>query len=228
MFRRAGFTLIELLIVVTIIAILSGAAIPYVQDYVEDARIAKAKDDIGAIKNALALYETKRSELYASPTAQLLVIRGYLTSVSPDPWGAAYVVVPASGTIFSAGPDGNPGGGDDVIAVYQPPMAVTAAYWLDISGDGSAGVGDTVQVKYTRQALNAPAAATDCLINGGSAGITMVGGAFVDSPNNRVASYGISAGTITPGKTTYTSKPAVVDGNNSACASDGIKILAKY
>ncbi|MBI3037584.1 prepilin-type N-terminal cleavage/methylation domain-containing protein, partial [bacterium] len=31
---RKGFTLIELLIVVTIIAILAGAAIPYVQDYI--------------------------------------------------------------------------------------------------------------------------------------------------------------------------------------------------
>jgi len=42
MLMKKGFTLIELLIVITILAILAGAAVPYVQDYVEDARIAAA------------------------------------------------------------------------------------------------------------------------------------------------------------------------------------------
>jgi len=50
--KKSGFTLIELLIVVTIMSVLAGAAIPYVQDYLDDARFAKVKTDLDEIKNA--------------------------------------------------------------------------------------------------------------------------------------------------------------------------------
>ena len=58
-FSRTGFTLLELLVVVTIIVILTGVALPYVQQYVEDARYARAKADLDEVKSALALYETR-------------------------------------------------------------------------------------------------------------------------------------------------------------------------
>ena len=61
---KKGFTLIELLIVITIMAILAGAAVPYVQDYVEDARIAKAREDLGELRNAIMRYEVERGKLF--------------------------------------------------------------------------------------------------------------------------------------------------------------------
>ncbi|HNV71560.1 MAG TPA: prepilin-type N-terminal cleavage/methylation domain-containing protein, partial [Candidatus Ozemobacteraceae bacterium] len=68
MLGRKGVTLIELLIVVTILSILAGAAIPYVQDYVEDSRIGRARADIDEIRNALARYEVERGQAYTINT----------------------------------------------------------------------------------------------------------------------------------------------------------------
>jgi prepilin-type N-terminal cleavage/methylation domain-containing protein len=65
MLMKKGFTLIELLIVITIMAILAGAAVPYVQDYVEDARIAKCREDLGELRNAIMRYEVERNKLFA-------------------------------------------------------------------------------------------------------------------------------------------------------------------
>ena len=49
--RKKGFTLIELLIVIMIIAILTGVAMPYVQNYLDDARLSTAKSDLNEIRN---------------------------------------------------------------------------------------------------------------------------------------------------------------------------------
>ncbi|HNW35800.1 MAG TPA: prepilin-type N-terminal cleavage/methylation domain-containing protein, partial [Candidatus Ozemobacteraceae bacterium] len=56
---KTGFTLIELLVVIAIIAILAGAALPYVQAYVEESRISKAKGDLEEVGKALAIYESR-------------------------------------------------------------------------------------------------------------------------------------------------------------------------
>jgi prepilin-type N-terminal cleavage/methylation domain-containing protein len=61
---RKGFTLIELLIVITIIAILAGAAVPYVQDYIEDARLSKARADLGELRNAIIRWETENGRSF--------------------------------------------------------------------------------------------------------------------------------------------------------------------
>lgn len=159
MFRK-GFTLIELLIVITIIAILAGAAVPYVQDYVEDARYAKAKSDLDEIRNALVRYETDRGTTYAPGQSAGNIgelVGPYLSAALVDPWGGAYVVNSNGSTASSNGPDGVTGGGDDVSVDFRPPLALSKAYWEDTNQDGrvsggAAGSGDCLILKFTRPA----------------------------------------------------------------------------
>lgn len=164
---KKGFTLLELLVVVTIIVILTGIALPYVSHYADDARYARAKADLEDIKAALALYETKRGEAYfsgdpaiAGPTeggatsTQKLVDRGYLTKVPADPWGGTYAIYGASGTVMCKGPDGQKCTADDIILPFQPPMSCLSAYWQDGNQDGQVTApgltGDTLILTFTR------------------------------------------------------------------------------
>lgn len=48
-----GFTLVELIVVIVVLAILSGVAIPKYFDYAEKARVSKAKAVRGALKTAV-------------------------------------------------------------------------------------------------------------------------------------------------------------------------------
>lgn len=148
MIRRQGFTLIELLIVVTIIAILAGAAVPYVQDYVEQARVGRAKADLDEIKRAVMLYEVQYGPYTSNTIASL--VGPFLTKNTPDPWSNPYVVNSASSTVLSWGPDGKANSGEEVSVEYRPRMAVTRAYWVDIDGDGLPSTDDQIQIKVCR------------------------------------------------------------------------------
>jgi len=153
---RQGFTLIELLIVVTIIAILAGAAIPYVQDYVDESRRARVKNDLDEIRNALALYEVRRGIDYDQNSIASL-IGPFLSKALNDPWGAPYVVCPASSTAYSVGPDGKDETGDEIGVDFRPRMAITRFYWLDKNKDGLVTPGtDKVEAFLTRLASGTP------------------------------------------------------------------------
>lgn len=133
--RNSGFSLVELLVAVTIMLILAGTVGVRVWQWVPKARIARATNDIEALKSALAMY---RADNFAVPTQrqglEALVSRptlppvprnwregGYLDSaaIPTDPWGAPYAYfVPgpdgAAFEIISYGADGMPGGeGED-------------------------------------------------------------------------------------------------------------------
>lgn len=162
---RKGFTLIELLIVITIIAILAGAAIPYVQDYVEDARIARAKADMDEIRTALMRFELDRGIPYsASSTADL--VGPYLDKAPIDPWGVPYRISATSSIVLSYGPNrdsdyndlavaaGAAGtSGDDIARDFRAPLALSKAYWIDVDKSGSVTVNDKIKVRFTRPAL---------------------------------------------------------------------------
>jgi general secretion pathway protein G len=150
---RKGFTLIELLIVITIIAILAGAAIPYVQDYVEDARIAKARSDLDEIKNALVRYELDTGTTYTAANIANLV-GPYLQKALIDPWGAPYVVSDTDNVTYSLGPDGTAATGDEITVEFRPPLALSKCYYEDTTKDGLVNDGDTLILKFTRPVIS--------------------------------------------------------------------------
>jgi len=51
--REAGFTLIEVVVVVAVIAILAAVLTPYITKYIDDSRIAKARNEVQVIGGAL-------------------------------------------------------------------------------------------------------------------------------------------------------------------------------
>lgn len=56
--NKKGFTLMEMVVVVAIIAVFVGAAVMYLGKNTEDAKIARAKEDIKIITSAAIFYTT--------------------------------------------------------------------------------------------------------------------------------------------------------------------------
>ena len=130
---RGGFTLIELLLVLVILAVLAAVVVPKFTGRSEQARVAAAKTDIAAIELQLDAFEidagrypTTEEGLAAliNPPQSVRAWNGpYLKKGMPsDPWGNPYVYrfpgqfSTGSPDVYSYGPDGNDGGGDDVIS----------------------------------------------------------------------------------------------------------------
>ena len=127
--RRAhGFTLIEIMVVVIIIGLLAAVIVPTVLSRVDDAKVAKAKQDIQSLEAALAMYYVDNSKYPTSeqglralvqqptdPTIKHWKPGGYLDRLSKDPWGYDYQYV-YPGThgkqydLYTLGADGQPGG----------------------------------------------------------------------------------------------------------------------
>ncbi|MGD8484475.1 MAG: type II secretion system major pseudopilin GspG [Thioalkalispiraceae bacterium] len=127
---QKGFTLIEIMVVVVILAILASVVVPKIMDRPDEARIAKAKQDIRALESALGLYkldnffypttdqglEALATEPSGSPEAKNYKKGGYVKGVPKDPWGNEYQYlspgVHGEIDIFSLGPDMAPSDDD--------------------------------------------------------------------------------------------------------------------
>ena len=219
-----GFTLIELLIVITIIAILAGAAIPYVNDYVDDARYARAKEDLTEIRNALVRFETDRNTSY--PTNNIGELVGpYLQKVLVDPWGGSYVVDDAASQVRSNGPDGAPTTGDEVSESFRPPLALSKVYWEDSDLSGTVNDGDAVILKFTRPTNGyGPFVLTDLTFSAGAP--TALGATTWNaSTNNRevkVVMTTVGAPPFVPGLDTV-----LISGTGQANIQDGGTVNCK-
>lgn len=126
-----GFTLIELLIVVTILGILVAMVVPRLAGRTEQARRARAQADVEAnISVALDLFELDTGKyptseqglaaLRAQPTGEQDWRGPYLKRDPQDPWGHPYRYAypgarnPQDYDLYSVGPDGAEGTGDDI------------------------------------------------------------------------------------------------------------------
>lgn len=92
--RRSGFTLIEIILVVVIIGILAGIAIPKLGGKSEKAMIAQAQANITALSMAIQEYEIMNGDYPASLDALLDESKGgpYMEKkvIPTDPWGNPY------------------------------------------------------------------------------------------------------------------------------------------
>ncbi len=128
---KKGFTLIELLIVIVILGILATFLVPKIMQKPDEARVAKAKNDIMAIETALKMYKMDNGmypttmqglkALITKPTIppipQHYKSDGYLDTnqVPKDPWGNPYIYRSPGDNgrayeIISLGADGKEGG----------------------------------------------------------------------------------------------------------------------
>jgi general secretion pathway protein G len=123
-----GFTLIEIMVVIVILGVLAALVVPNVLSRTDDARIAAAKSDLGAIRQALKLYRLD-NQRYPTTTQGLAALvtkptiapappnwkpGGYLEKLPRDPWGRPYQYLnpglKGEVDIFTYGADGEPGG----------------------------------------------------------------------------------------------------------------------
>jgi len=123
---QKGFTLIEIMVVVAIIAILGATVVPLIMDRPNEARVVRAKNDIGNYSAALGLYKLDNfnypstdqglEALVSKPTGDPEPANwksgGYVQKLNADPWGRDYLYLNEDGAfeILSLGADGVEGG----------------------------------------------------------------------------------------------------------------------
>jgi general secretion pathway protein G len=91
---RGAFTLMEMLVVVAIILVLAGAAVPIYMSYLENARKDMARANVKTISDACEAYEVRYGSLPPSLVALTVAHEGQRATLDgntlKDPWGRDY------------------------------------------------------------------------------------------------------------------------------------------
>jgi general secretion pathway protein G len=109
--KEKGFTLIELLIVIIILAVLAGIAIPSYISITNRARVSATEAELANIATALEMYKADNDKYpTAANFAAMVTVMGttYMTSIpTKDKWGASYTYVSAAGATYTMTSPGN-------------------------------------------------------------------------------------------------------------------------
>jgi prepilin-type N-terminal cleavage/methylation domain-containing protein len=112
MFLRKGFTILELMIVIAVIAILVGIALPRFKGMQDEGNIAKAKGELRMLQTAVESYAIHHDNTLpptlTSLTTAVPLIAG--TTIPTDPFGGTnygYTVNGGYFVIYSTGPNRN-------------------------------------------------------------------------------------------------------------------------
>ncbi|MCD4670171.1 MAG: prepilin-type N-terminal cleavage/methylation domain-containing protein [Actinomycetia bacterium] len=112
--KEKGFTLVELMVVIIILAVLTGIAVPSYLALRNRAREQATRSEMLNIGTAIAIYEADTGHFPIAATMVLMIpmleTPGYMTDVpSLDAWGTAYTYVSADpGATYTLT---SPGGG---------------------------------------------------------------------------------------------------------------------
>jgi general secretion pathway protein G len=120
---RKGFTIIELLIVIAVIAILVGIALPRFKGMQDEGKIAQAKGELRTLQTAVESYYIHNSNVYPAN------INAALTAAIPNIIGATSPADPFNGaTLYGYATDGG------------APVKYYAIWSVGQAGNGSAAV----------------------------------------------------------------------------------------
>ncbi|MFO0972037.1 MAG: prepilin-type N-terminal cleavage/methylation domain-containing protein [Phycisphaerae bacterium] len=81
--RRTAFTLVEMMIVVVILAILAGVAIPYIDDESDEARVASAQNILRTVDTAVDVYRLRYTMPNYPPTVMPTWFAGRALPLNP-------------------------------------------------------------------------------------------------------------------------------------------------
>lgn len=122
---RRGLTLVEIMIVLTIMASIMGIVGFFARGALDNARIKEAESEVANIAQMLTQYYVFRNE-YPDNLEQLVDppqgMAPIVEAIPSDPWGNEYAYNKQNNNefeLYSMGPDGRSGGGDDICPSNQ-------------------------------------------------------------------------------------------------------------
>lgn len=137
---RRGFTLVELIVVIVVLAILAGIAIPRYVDYSARAKEAAARGTLGAVRSAIGNFFQQQMVAGSARYPTLAELQAVGTVMAENISGNPYA--PAKLTIRAAVYNGANPPVDNSASDGYCYDATAGRFWLNSDTLGSAGTGE--------------------------------------------------------------------------------------